>query len=145
MRHERTLNRFRGAMLAIAGMIMVSGVGAAFSYLLIESSFAATSFGGVAEGAGSRDGWPCPDHTVDHMVATRLFHDAAEWTGLESSLETADRGGPYSVAFPDPIEMAEILFPLLTLLVVVSVSQRFAEIGPRRKELGGSHGPTSTS
>jgi len=36
MRHARTPNRFRGAMLAIVGMIMVSGVGAMFSYLLIE-------------------------------------------------------------------------------------------------------------
>ena len=144
MNRERTLNRFRGAMLAIAGMIMVSAVGAGFSYLLIESSVAATSFGGVAAGVGSRDGWPCPDHMADHFVATRLLHDAAEWTGLETSPGTADPDGPHSVAFLDPIATAEIVFPLLTLLVVVTVSQRLAENGRGGIAYGAGSDPIPT-
>ena len=130
MRHQSGPNRFRGAILAIAGMIAVCGIGAAFSYLLIESSDAAPSFGGVVTGMTPRDGWPGPDDMVDRMVATQLFQDVADWTGLENSL---DQDEPDSREIVDPFEAVEIGFPLLTMLVVASTAQRMAEARPKRK------------
>jgi hypothetical protein len=128
MRNERPSHRFRGAMLAIAGMVTVSAVGAMFSCLLVESSLATPSFAGAAVGAGSRGGWPRPDDAVDRLVSTQLFQEVAAWTGLSA----AGQDDPRPAAFLDPIETAEIVVPLLTLLVVVTAAQRFAESGPRR-------------
>ena len=133
MCHQTEPSRFRGAMLAIAGMIAVSGVGAALSYRLIESSAAAPSFGGVAAELVPRDEWPSPDDMVDRMVATQMFQDVADWTGLETALEPDESG---ATEFLDPFEVAEIGFPLLTMLVVASTAQRFAESGPQRRAGG---------
>jgi hypothetical protein len=138
MSHERGQTRFRGAMLAIVGMVAVSGGGAMFSYVLIQRSFAATSFAAVAAAPGPRDLWHyCPDDAVDRLVAAQLFQDVADWTGLE----TADQDSPNRLAFLDPIETAEIVFPLLTLLVVVSTAQRLAEIGPKHPSRNVLAGP----
>lgn len=135
---EPRMSGFRSAILAIAGMIVVAGAGAAFSYLLIARGVAATSFRGVAERSPSGDGWMWPGDAVDRFVSTQLFRDVADWTGFEDSFETADPGGPDAAEFLDPITAAEIAFPLLVILTVVAAAQRLAEFGPVRGGRDGS-------
>jgi hypothetical protein len=132
MRHEPRLMRFRSAILAIAGMIMVSAAGAFVSYLSIEAGVAATSLGGVTARAPADDDWLGPGDTVDRFVATPLIRDVADWAGLEDSFEIAGSAGPGSATFLDPIVAAEIACVLLTILTVVVAAQRLAEFGPRR-------------
>jgi hypothetical protein len=112
MRQEPGLGRFRTAVLAIAAMIVVSGVGAISSYLLIDNNIAIDRVASWPSAHDDQDCWLCPDDALGLFVSGQLL---ADWSGLMS----ADH--------PDAVDAAEITFPILTVLAVVATAQRLSE------------------